>query len=169
MELHKCGPDELDELISIGRETYFDTFHSMNSDETMAQYLNEAFSHEKIGTELRNPNSSFYLIYDNASPAAYMKLNLPPAQSDLNDTESLELERIYVKAAYKGSGFGRFLIERAISFGREYGCTYVWLGVWEKNDKAIGFYKRMGFEISGTHTFRMGDELQNDFIMKLKI
>jgi ribosomal protein S18 acetylase RimI-like enzyme len=43
---------------------------------------------------------------------------------------------------------------------------YVWLGVWEKNVDAISFYTKMEFYEAGQHSFRMGDELQNDLIMK---
>ncbi|GAY79036.1 negative regulation of sporulation, septation and degradative enzyme [Sporolactobacillus inulinus] len=42
----------------------------------------------------------------------------------------------------------------------------VWLGVWEKNEKAIAFYKKFGFVQNGAHSFYMGDEEQTDFIMK---
>ncbi len=118
MKLYKCRPEDLDDVISIGRETYSETFHSMNRPETMEMYLSESFSPEKIEGE------------------------------------------------FKGSGYGRYVMEKVLSLAKEYGCRYVWLGVWEKNERAIHFYRKMGFEISDTHTFRMGDELQNDFVMK---
>ena len=169
MDLYRCNPDDLNDVLSLGRETYYETFHSMNSSETMESYLDEAFSHEKIEAELRAPQSGFYFLYDRDSLVAYMKINRPPAQSDLNDPESLELERIYVKSGYKGSGYGRYLIEKAIAMAQEQGCRYVWLGVWEKNEKAIKFYRRMGFDVFDTHTFRMGDEIQNDFLMKIDL
>ena len=169
MELYKCTYEDLDSVILIGRETYYDTFQSMNSTATMEQYLDEAFCSKKIEAELKNPQSSFYFLYDKGSLVAYMKLNLPPAQSDLNEKESLELERIYVRKDYKGSGYGRFLIKKALSFARENRCTYIWLGVWEKNVKAIEFYKKMSFEIFDTHTFQMGDEIQNDYILKMEL
>ncbi len=47
--------------------------------------------------------------------------------------------------------------------------NYVWLGVWEKNIDAISFYKKMRFKKAGRHPFRMGNELQNDLIMKKMI
>ena len=54
----------------------------------------------------------------------------------------------------------------ALDLAREMGKSYAWLGVWDKNDAAISFYKKMGFEEAGRHPFRMGDELQTDLIMK---
>lgn len=44
--------------------------------------------------------------------------------------------------------------------------TYVWLGVSEKNDKAILFYKKNGFYEFGTHSFFIGEEEQTDFVMR---
>lgn len=34
----------------------------------------------------------------------------------------------------------------------------VWLGVWEKNENVINYYKKMGFIQTGAHSFFMGDE-----------
>jgi diamine N-acetyltransferase len=46
---------------------------------------------------------------------------------------------------------------------------FVWLGVWEKNLAAISFYEKRGFHKMGSHSFRMGDEIQNDVIMKKEV
>ena len=42
----------------------------------------------------------------------------------------------------------------------------IWLGVWEENNKAIAFYKRHGFEVFGSHPFKLGGDLQRDLLMK---
>ncbi len=166
MNLYKCGPEDLNQVISIGRETYYDTFQAMNSAETMQKYLDESFSRTKMEKELNNPDSSFYFLYDQGSLVGYIKINAAPSQTDINDKDSLELERIYVKNRFKGYGYGRFLIEQTFGIARERGCRYVWLGVWEKNTAAIDFYRKMGFVMVDQHPFRMGDEIQNDFVLK---
>lgn len=93
-------------------------------------------------------------------------MNFPPSQTDINDPESLELERIYVRKQFKGRGLGRQLIEKTLILAEEKDCRFVWLGVWERNEAALEFYKKMGFAIFGNHSFRMGEELQNDFVLK---
>ena len=98
-----------------------------------------------------------------------MKLNKEDAQTDINDLEGLEIERIYVRQQFQGNGYGRELIEFALERARLLKKQYAWLGVWEKNAAAIAFYERMGFQEVGKHTFRMGDELQSDYIMKKEI
>ena len=166
MKFRKCNQVDITEIIKLGRSTYYDTFHALNRKDTMDKYLDESFNPKKIENELNNPDSVFYFLYDNDLIVAYMKVNFPNAQTDINDLNSLELERIYVKKEYKGLGYGKAIIAKTISIAKEHGCNYVWLGVWEKNKHAIAFYQKMGFEIFDKHIFRMGDELQNDFILK---
>ena len=169
MNLRLCNISDLNRIINIGRRTYYDTFHQLNTRDTMSQYLDEAFSVEKISKELNNPKSSFYFLYDKELLVGYMKVNFYPAQSDINDPESLELERIYVSKEFKGQGYGKFMIEKTMAIAKDNGCIKVWLGVWEKNSSAISFYQRMGFEIIGRHTFRMGEEIQNDLVLQRMI
>lgn len=164
--LTKCGSADAQVLRQIGRQTYADTFSSMNTPENMTAYLDAAFSPERIKTELGLAGSAFYFLHVGVELAGYLKLNLPPAQSDLNEPESLEIERIYITPRYQGRGFGKRLLETAEEIGIQLECRATWLGVWEKNVNAIGFYARMGYAEIGRHSFRMGDEVQSDLIMK---
>ena len=45
------------------------------------------------------------------------------------------------------------------------GAGAVWLGVWERNARAIAFYAKCGFADVGAHDFRLGDDLQTDRVM----
>jgi diamine N-acetyltransferase len=164
-----CSADMVDTLAAIGRETYDETFRSMNAPETMDAYLAEAFAREKLLAELRNPGSRFFFLHVDGSLAGYLKVNVAPAQSDVNDEESLEIERIYVRSSFKGRGLGRLLMAHALALAAEMGKSSAWLGVWERNADAIAFYRRMGFAEAGRHSFRMGDELQTDWIMRKEL
>ena len=98
--------------------------------------------------------------------AGYAKINYTPAQSDINDPESVEVERIYVRKEYEGKGLGKVLMEYVFQQAKQNRKKYVWLGVWEKNVNAITFYEKMGFKQAGQHLFQIGNELQSDLIMK---
>ena len=164
--IRQCTIDDLKLLREISYETYKETFEASNSYETMQAYLEEAFNLVKLKKELCNPYSTFYFLLDQETLVAYMKINLPSAQTDLNDSDSMELERIYVKGAYKGQGYGQRLVAYAISVSQKHGLKSVWLGVWEANSAAQKFYRKMGFEKVGEHGFRMGNEVQTDYIFK---
>ena len=166
IKIRPCSIDDLKKLQNIGFETYNETFSTMNSQETMDKYLQESFNKKKLLAELNNKNCKFYFLYAENELAGYLKVNDAQAQSDINDPKSIEVERIYIKRPYKGKGLGKKLVNFAFQLAIERGKNYVWLGVWEKNLNAISFYKKMGFYEAGHHSFRMGDEIQNDLIMK---
>ena len=85
------------------------------------------------------------------------------------DADSLEVERIYIRPAFKRRGLGKYLIDKAIEIARAQGKKLIWLGVWEHNVNAIAFYEKMGFVHTGAHSFFMGDDEQTDFIMTKKL
>ncbi len=169
VSVRPCGIDDLEALRQVACETYDQTFRSMNTEETMAKYLREAFRKEKLKEELLNPRCRFFFLHYDDRIAGYLKLNEAPAQSDLNDPESLEIERIYVRTEFQGKGLGKTLINHSVEVALGMSKRYLWLGVWEKNARAIAFYQSMGFAVTGHHTFRMGDEAQNDLIMRKEL
>ena len=162
----QCTIDDLDILPSFSRQRYFETFADMNTPDNMTAYLDEAFALEKIRAEQSDANAAFYFLYWDGKLAGYLKLNEASAQTDLHDEQSLEIERIYVSKEFQGEGLGRYLMDQAISIAIQRKKKYVWLGVWEKNEKALRFYKRNGFYQIGTHSFVMGDDEQTDYIMR---
>ncbi|MCP4346896.1 MAG: GNAT family N-acetyltransferase [Desulfobacterales bacterium] len=169
INIRPCSMTDLDDLQAIGYETCDETFRPMNSQETMDKYLQESFDKKKLSAELKNKDSMFFFLYAENELAGYLKVNDVSAQTDINDDESIEIERIYIRKAYKRKGFGKKLINHAIQLAKEMKKKYVWLGVWEKNADAISFYTKMEFYEAGRHLYRMGDELQNDLIMKKMI
>lgn len=164
--LRACTIGDIDILRELSLKTYYETFAHLNTPEDMAAYLEDAFNVERLTKELNDPNSSFFLLYAADSLAGYLKLNEAPSQTDINDPLSLEIERIYVSSEFQGTGLGRYLMEQAITIATERNKKYAWLGVWEKNEKAICFYKKNRFYEIGTHTFVMGEDVQSDYVMR---
>lgn len=164
--LKPCIMEDIDELRTLSIQTYHETFSAFNTPENMEKYLRCAFDREKLCRELSDKNSMFFFLLSGEKLAGYLKVNEAPSQTDVNDPASLEIERIYVSGEFQGEGLGRYLMEQAIRMAVERKKKYVWLGVWEKNEKAIRFYKRNGFCKIGTHSFVMGDDVQTDHIMR---
>jgi ribosomal protein S18 acetylase RimI-like enzyme len=149
----------------IGCETYNETFQLFNTPENMEAYLEKAFNIEQLKKELSNVYSDFFLVYLNEELAGYLKVNVNEAQTDNIGSEALEIERIYIRNKFQRQGLGKILINKGIELAKEQNKKQVWLGVWEKNERAINFYTKMGFLKNGAHAFYMGDEKQTDFIM----
>ncbi|PYF08436.1 GNAT family N-acetyltransferase [Ureibacillus chungkukjangi] len=165
IEITKCNLEDLQTLQEVSIETFYEAFKEQNSPESMEAYLEKAFNLEKLELEISNISSQFFLIHFNNEVAGYLKININEAQSEEMGDESLEIERIYLKTKFQKHGLGKVLLNKAIEIATDLDKKKVWLGVWEENENAIAFYKKMGFVQTGTHSFYMGDEEQLDFIM----
>ena len=70
---------------------------------------------------------------------------------------------------FHGQMVGQLLFDKAIEIAKLANASYVWLGVWEKNPRAINFYKKNGFVEFDRHIFKLGDDEQTDFMMRLDL
>ncbi|MEC3607405.1 GNAT family N-acetyltransferase [Bacillus glycinifermentans] len=165
INIKKCTLEDLRKLQEISYETFNETFKHQNSPENMNAYLERAFNLSQLESELSNRSSQFFFVYFHNKVAGYLKVNINDAQSEEMGDESLEIERIYIKNNFQKHGLGKYLFNKAVEIAKERNKKKVWLGVWEKNENAIAFYKKMGFVQTGAHSFYMGDEEQTDFIM----
>ncbi|KPE50915.1 GNAT family N-acetyltransferase [Chryseobacterium indologenes] len=164
--INKATAEDLETIQTLGRQTFSETFSESNSEEAMKQYLEESFSTGKIKSELNNADSHFFIAWEDDDPVGYLKLNAGSAQTELQNDDALEIERIYVKKSHHGKKIGQLLYEKAIEMAENLQKEYLWLGVWEENRRALDFYRKNGFETFGTHTFRLGDDEQTDLMMR---
>lgn len=165
IKLKKCTREDLEILQGISIETFNDTFKDQNTPENMKAYLEKAFDTKQLEKELSNRLSQFFFVYFNEEVAGYLKVNTNEAQSEEMGDESLEIERIYIKNEFQKHGLGKYLLNKAIEIAMELNKKKIWLGVWEENENALAFYKKMGFVHTDAHSFYMGDDEQIDHIM----
>lgn len=169
IEIRKVSLSGIDALQSISRQTFSETFADLNTESDMRKYLSENLSIDTLTNELLVPDSEFYLTLFEQKVIGYLKLNFGKAQTELKDQNALEIERIYVLKEFHGKKVGQMLYDFALQIATRIKADYVWLGVWEKNFRAISFYRKNGFVEFGKHSFILGNDEQTDIMMKLKI
>jgi ribosomal protein S18 acetylase RimI-like enzyme len=169
IHIRQISIHDLPALQTIGRKTFVETFAASNSEENLARYLAEGFSEEKLAAELKNESSAFYFAEEEDKILGYLKVNVGEAQNEPQDPDALEIERIYVLQEFHGKGVGLMLYEQALSIALEQNAPYIWLGVWEKNSRAIRFYENQGFVAFDQHIFQLGEDAQTDILMKLNV
>lgn len=169
VEIKKCNSNDLQLLQQFSIKTFTETFGADNPKEDIEAYLKKSLSLEKLQAEMACAGSDFYFLQSATDLIGYLKLNFAPFQSDINDPESLEIERIYVDHSFHGKGYGKVLFDFALKQAHQKKLKYIWLGVWERNFKAIDFYKQHGFVKFAEHPFKLGSELQRDHLMRLDI
>ncbi len=161
-----AGAGDAGALADLGRRTFHDTFAAYNRPEDMDAYMNEAFSTERIGAEIRELGA-VYLVAEASSKVigfARVAPTAPPAC--ITGPSPVRLVKLYVSADAIGSGVGAALMRASIEWARGAGHESLWLGVWEHNHRAKAFYERWGFVPVGTETFRLGSDDQSDVLMQ---
>ncbi len=156
---------DLPTLRDISISTFVETFAHLNSEENMRKYLEECLSLTKLTEEFNTEGSEFFFALMGEEVIGYLKINTGKAQTEPVEN-ALEIERIYIKKEYQGIKAGKFLLDHAFRSAQEKGLMTVWLGVWEKNTKAIGFYESHCFTRFGQHIFMLGKEEQVDLLFK---
>ena len=165
IKIKECTHEDISKLQEISYETFNETFKNQNSPENMNAYLEKAFNLKQLEKELSTISSKFLFISIGNEVAGYLKINTDDAQTEDIGDESLEIERIYIKKEFQKHGLGKQLLNKAIEIAKTRNKEKIWLGVWERNENALTFYRKMGFIQTGAHSFYMGDEEQIDLIM----
>lgn len=165
VEIREANVNDLMAVRDVSVATFRETFADSNTEEDMALYVERELNPNTLRAQIEDPDSTYVLASVDGVPAAIMKTNVGDAQSEEMGNDVLEIQRIYVLKEYKGHGIGSALMTRALDDARRLGKQRVWLGVWEHNDAAYGFYVHEGFEKVGEHTFVLGDDAQTDWIM----
>ncbi len=135
----------------------------------MDQFLTVNCSPATLKTEIDEPYSTFYFAEENSKPLGFVKLRTQPIPEELTNEQVIEIERLYVLTSHHGKKIGAQLMSHCIQLAQNSGCNYIWLAVWEHNQKAIHFYEKWGFEKFGAKIFVLGTDEQTDFMMKKKL
>lgn len=168
VEIIRASLEDVYLLQSISRQTFEEAFSADNSEEDMELYLRESLSVEQLTMELLNVRSAFYFARIENETAAYLKVNYQTDSIEQNKNKSLEIERVYVLQKFQGMKIGQLLFNKAISLAKEFGANFIWLGVWERNFKAIAFYEKNGMQAFNKKKFMLGNDEQTDIMMKLE-
>lgn len=169
IKIYPVNLSHLTELQNVSRQTFYETFSALNTEENMKDYFEKNLSDEQLKKEIQTVGSFFYLAENQNQTVGYLKLNFGESQTEFKNHNFCEIERIYVLKAFQEKKIGKQILEFAIKKAKLAETENLWLGVWEENHKAIEFYKRNGFEVFDKHIFKLGEDNQTDLLMKLEL
>lgn len=166
LTIRQATPQDATLIADLSRQTFYDTFAAQNTPANMKKFLDLQFTRGRLMMEVGRLGSTFLLAYSGDQVAGYAKLRETHTPAALVGIPSLEIARLYACKEFIGKGVGRQLMQASLDLGREKGKKIAWLCVWEKNQRAINFYTRWGFKKFDEVDFLLGDEQQNDWMMK---
>jgi len=169
MIIKKVTAADIDTLVAFSRKTFFDAFLHLNKPEDMEAYASVALSYDKLLSEVNNPDSAFYFAWFDDELVGYIKLNYASAQTEFQDKNAVEVERIYVLSSAQGKQIGKQFLDFTEDLAQKDNLQYIWLGVWDNNHNAIRFYERHGFRAFSSHDFFLGNDQQTDILMRKEL
>ena len=165
-----AGVEDAALVADLSRKTFYDSFAAFNTEENMRMYMDQQFTREMQMAEVGAPGRTFILAYMGEEPVGYASMRITPEKpAGLAGEKAIEIVQIYAVAQQIGKGVGPALMQACIDLAREQGYEWVWLGVWEHNERAQAFYAKWGFERFGEHIFIVGLDAQTDWWMRKKL
>jgi ribosomal protein S18 acetylase RimI-like enzyme len=163
--IRRAAPADAARLATFAAAAFVDTFAADNTPEDMAAYLAEAFGESVQRAEINDPEVVVLLAEKEGAVVGYAMLRDGEVPASVGRESAIEIARLYAGKRWIGAGIGSLLMQQCLVEARTRGKTTVWLGVWERNARAIAFYRRWGFGDVGSQTFQLGGDLQSDRVM----
>ncbi len=167
--LRRASAGDAARLASFAAGAFTDTFAAQNRAEDMATYLADAFGDEVQRAELTDPDCTVFIAERDGELAGYAMLREGTCPPCVADSSAIEIARLYAGQRWIGAGIGALLMQRCLVEAAARGRRTVWLGVWERNVRAIAFYQRWHFSIVGSQPFQLGSDRQNDRVMARRV
>ena len=164
-----AGKEDAALIADMSRITFYDAFVQDNIKEDMDIFMNQQFTKAALMKEVEEEDGIFLLAYAGNEPCGYARMRLNNKEHIMATENAIEIARIYALSSAIGKGVGSALMKYCIDMANQLNKSNIWLGVWEKNERAIAFYKRWGFEKFSEHRFLLGTDLQTDWLMKRAI
>jgi ribosomal protein S18 acetylase RimI-like enzyme len=152
-------------LAELAEATFRDAFGDSNTPENMDLHCAASFGADIQGRELSDPGIMTTVADSHGRLVGFTQLRPLHGSKSVSFAHPAELKRIYVAREWHGKGLARELMDNVLEESARAGCDGVWLGVWEKNARALAFYRKCGFEAVGEHSFSVGHDLQRDLIL----
>jgi diamine N-acetyltransferase len=160
----RAGPDDATAVDRIFRSSFIDTFAHLYRPEDLEAFLAK-FTIEEWTAELRDDRFSVRLAEVDGQPIGFAKLG-PPELPVEADRPWVELRQLYVLTEWRGAGAARGLMDWAIAEGKARGASEMYLTVYTENWRARRFYDRYGFVETGPYHFMVGQQADEDVIMR---
>jgi ribosomal protein S18 acetylase RimI-like enzyme len=154
-------------LTAFARAIFMETFGPSNDPRHIDPYVATAFRPEVQAAEIgREGTFTVLVVDDDEAIIGYAYVALGGPAEVVVESDPIEIKRFYVGTAAHGRGVAQAMMTDVFERAREMGARTIWLGVWERNARAIAFYHKQGFVQAGTQRFLLGDDLQTDWVMQ---
>ncbi|WP_165042642.1 GNAT family N-acetyltransferase [Dysgonomonas sp. ZJ709] len=164
MKIHEAKTEHIWIIQSLSSRVWPHTFREILSEQQIAYMMDMMYSDQALENQMKELNHHYLLVEEQGEYLGYVSYEL-----DYKGKPWTKVHKIYVLPSTQGKGVGRLFIEAVGKIAKEYGNLELSLNV-NRYNKAVDFYKRMGFEIIGNEDIDIGNGfLMEDFILNKKL
>lgn len=170
MILRPATPADAPALAKLGEDTFVAAFGDLYRPQDLAAFLAEVHGADAVAAEIAGAECTHRLVEDDGALVAFAKLRYPSKFAEYSDArDPIELAQLYALPGYTGRGVGAELMDWAITEARGGGHDAILLSVYAENHGAQRFYSRYGFTKIADITFRVGQQLDPEFLFELRL
>lgn len=149
-------------LAAFAAQAFTDTYRDLDDAQEIADYVAEHFQPEVVTGVIHDAACTTMLMALGDQLAGYAILRDTPPPSCVTGPRPMQLWRLYLGQGFIGQGLGTRLMAEANAKARQRGARTLWLGVYDRNLRAVEFYGRCGFVRVGAKEFLFGGRLYAD-------
>ncbi len=165
LAIRLAGPDDAAAVAAFGERSFRETFGPDNRREDMDAYCAASFAIARQQQELAALDRVTLLAEMEGDLAGFAQLRDGPAPACVTGPDPIEILRFYVDRRWHGQGIARTLMAETLARARALGRRTIFLAVWERNARALAFYRKVGFRGVGAQPFQLGKDVQTDQVM----
>ena len=109
------------------------------------------YNDEQVQDLLTQPDKAIF-VYEDESVQGYAFVQMEDVHDDilLQDMRTLYIDDICVDEQAQGKHVGKQLFDHVRAYAEKLGCGAITLNVWEGNDAAMAFYRKLGMSVRKT-------------------
>ena len=148
-------------LSEIAKQTFVESHGNSAASDDIDIYVTKNYSADIFKNELSDTKNIYHIIYHQNRAAGYSKIILDTPYSNSQIKNIAKLERLYLLKEFYNLQLGQQLFQFNINFSIKNNQKGIWLYVWKENQRALNFYKKNGFQIVGSHDFKISETHSN--------
>jgi ribosomal protein S18 acetylase RimI-like enzyme len=161
--------DDAAELAEFAARTFSEAFAADTSAQDLQAHLEGSFGARQQSAELADRTVTTILARSSGVLIAYAQIRQSPPPPCVTDAAPIELHRFYLDRRAHGTGLASSLMQQVHHAARDLGGSHIWLGVWEKNARAIAFYTKAKFVEVGRQFYIVGSDKQLDRVLVTRV
>ena len=157
--IRKATKEDSLNLAALSIQVWLHTYASDGIRREISSYVMSTYTEQYFNDLLQSRSHSLLVCIKNNHLIGYIAANLKSRWEER--ACGFEIETLYVHEYFQVQGVGRRLL---LEMARLHGGTY-WLSTWVHNEKAIKFYKHLGFVDVGRKYFEFEGESHENRVL----